>query len=317
MSRCPYPDIRPFAPLATPLQGGKNRRRGKNEDDLNKRELIFKEDGQEYAQVVKMLGNGRIEAKCQDGETRLAQIRGQLRKKVWITAGDIILLSLREFQDDRADVIHRYTPDEARNLKTYGELKNDFTIHENAAEGEGSGDEDEDVVEFGEAEIDDILVSPPGPTSLSHHRPSHPIRSKPKSESESESASDDQATIFLYVSPTQWVKAGVEFDNGKMWDGSVVTNPYSDWAIARHTSQSSKRFTIAYNHPELKIFQGDDMVREVKFFGHAGTGTGSGTGAGADNAPGKVFVGIMGCSPKEGGAEVVWERFEMREGVRE
>lgn len=36
----------------------------------------------EYAQVVKMLGNGRIEAKCQDGETRLGQIRGQMRKKV-------------------------------------------------------------------------------------------------------------------------------------------------------------------------------------------------------------------------------------------
>lgn len=28
-----------------------------------------------------MLGNGRVEAKCQDGETRLAQIRGQMRKK--------------------------------------------------------------------------------------------------------------------------------------------------------------------------------------------------------------------------------------------
>lgn len=102
-----------------------------------------------------MLGNGRIEAKCQDGETRLGQIRGQMRKKVsprisvfvqyahplfpakvWIVAGDIILLSLRDFQDDRADVIHRYTPDEARNLKTYGELKSDFTIHENA-QGEG------------------------------------------------------------------------------------------------------------------------------------------------------------------------------------
>lgn len=36
----------------------------------------------EYAQVVKMLGNGRLEAKCQDGETRLGQIRGQMRKKV-------------------------------------------------------------------------------------------------------------------------------------------------------------------------------------------------------------------------------------------
>lgn len=41
-----------------------------------------KADGEEYAQVVKMLGNGRLEAKCQDGETRLGQIRGQMRKKV-------------------------------------------------------------------------------------------------------------------------------------------------------------------------------------------------------------------------------------------
>jgi hypothetical protein len=44
-------------------QGGKNRRRGKNENDNEKRELVFKEDGQEYAQVIKMLGNGRLEAK--------------------------------------------------------------------------------------------------------------------------------------------------------------------------------------------------------------------------------------------------------------
>jgi len=28
------------------LQGGKNRRRGKNENDNEKRELVFKEDGQ-------------------------------------------------------------------------------------------------------------------------------------------------------------------------------------------------------------------------------------------------------------------------------
>ncbi|BEI85996.1 hypothetical protein CcaverHIS002_0602830 [Cutaneotrichosporon cavernicola] len=135
-------------------KGGKNRRRGKNDADGDKRELIFKEDGQEYAQVVKMLGNGRLEAKCQDGETRLGQIRGQMRKKVWITVGDIILLSLREFQDDKADVIHRYTPDEARNLKTYGELKSDFQITEGAEEGGAS--DDEGGIEFEEAEIDDL-----------------------------------------------------------------------------------------------------------------------------------------------------------------
>lgn len=59
-----------------------------------------------------------------------------LTPQVWIVPGDIILLSLRDFQDDRADVIHKYTADEARNLKTYGELKSDFSINENAADGE-------------------------------------------------------------------------------------------------------------------------------------------------------------------------------------
>ena len=63
-------------------QGGKNRRRGKNENDDDKRELVFREDGQEYAQVIKMLGNGRLEAQCFDGEKRLAHIRGKMRKKV-------------------------------------------------------------------------------------------------------------------------------------------------------------------------------------------------------------------------------------------
>ena len=36
----------------------------------------------EYAQVTKMLGNGRLEALCFDGAKRLCHIRGKLRKKV-------------------------------------------------------------------------------------------------------------------------------------------------------------------------------------------------------------------------------------------
>lgn len=103
-------------------KGGKNRRRGKNENENEKRELVFKEEGQEYAKVLKMLGNGRLEANCVDGQIRLCHIRGKLRKKVWINAGDVILIGLRDYQDGKADVINKYTADEARNLKTYGEL---------------------------------------------------------------------------------------------------------------------------------------------------------------------------------------------------
>lgn len=77
-----------------------------------------------------MLGNGRLEAMCFDGEKRLAHIRGKLRKKVWINQGDIILLSLRDYQDEKGDVILKYNADEARSLKAYGELPEHAKINE-------------------------------------------------------------------------------------------------------------------------------------------------------------------------------------------
>ncbi|OQR76962.1 eukaryotic translation initiation factor 1A [Tropilaelaps mercedesae] len=139
-------------------KGGKNRRRGKNENEAEKRELVFKEDGQEYAQVVKMLGNGRLEAMCFDGTKRLCHIRGKLRKKVWINQGDIILVGLRDYQDAKADVILKYNPDEARNLKAYGELPEHAKINETAAFGE---EEEDDNIEFddvsGDEDIDDAI----------------------------------------------------------------------------------------------------------------------------------------------------------------
>lgn len=83
----------------------------------------------EYAQVTKMLGNGRLEAMCFDGTKRLCHIRGKLRKKVWINQGDIILIGLRDYQNAKADVILKYTADEARNLKTYGEFPETGKLH--------------------------------------------------------------------------------------------------------------------------------------------------------------------------------------------
>jgi translation initiation factor 1A len=123
-------------------KGGKNRRRGKNENEGLKRELVFREDGQEYAQVIKMLGNGRLEAMCFDGVKRLCHIRGKLRKKVWINQSDIILVGLRDYQDARADVILKYSPEEARNLKSYGEFPETVKINETVTFGEEGFDDD-------------------------------------------------------------------------------------------------------------------------------------------------------------------------------
>ncbi|GAB6032831.1 Eukaryotic translation initiation factor 1A [Chamberlinius hualienensis] len=138
-------------------KGGKNRRRGKNENETEKRELIFKEDGQEYAQVTKMLGNGRLEATCFDGTKRLCHIRGKLRKKVWINQGDIILVGLRDYQDAKADVILKYNADEARNLKTYGEIPETAKINDNVTFVEEGLDDDIEFDEMnGDEEIDNV-----------------------------------------------------------------------------------------------------------------------------------------------------------------
>jgi translation initiation factor 1A len=137
-------------------KGGKTRRRGKNEPAGYKRELIYKEEGQEYAQVLRMLGSGRLEAYCFDGEKRLAHIRGKMQKKVWIAVGDIILVGVRDFQPDKVDVIYKYNSDEIKALKMEGELPDHIKINET---GEVNEERDNDGILF--QDIDDGQDLPP------------------------------------------------------------------------------------------------------------------------------------------------------------
>ena len=71
-----------------------------------------------------MLGNARLQADCyiklSDGqfkmETKVCLIRGSMRKRVWINSGDVVLVSIREFDNSKGDVIHKYEPDEVSKL---------------------------------------------------------------------------------------------------------------------------------------------------------------------------------------------------------
>ena len=117
-------------------KGGKKGKKGKKvkDDNIVERELEFKsiEDNQEYAQVTKLLGNCRCTVFCIDGMERLAHIRGTMtKKKQWVKIGDIILVSLREFEQSKCDVIYLYNLKEARRLKNLGELPENIKINEN------------------------------------------------------------------------------------------------------------------------------------------------------------------------------------------
>ena len=67
-----------------------------------------------------------------------------MRKKVWITAGDIILVAKRDFQDEKVDIVHKYTADEARNLKQYGELPENARINETQVDMANDNDDVDD-----------------------------------------------------------------------------------------------------------------------------------------------------------------------------
>ena len=68
-------------------------------------------------------------------------------KKVWVNTSDIILLGLRDFQDEKADVILKYTAEEARSLKAYGELPESIRVNETDTF-EEERDENDDFFDF-------------------------------------------------------------------------------------------------------------------------------------------------------------------------
>jgi translation initiation factor 1A len=78
---------------------------------------------------------------------------GGVGRQIWINTGDIVLVGLRDFQDGKADVIMKYSVEEARSLKAYGELPDHAKINETDATGEG---EDGVEFDFNEDDIDDI-----------------------------------------------------------------------------------------------------------------------------------------------------------------
>ena len=65
--------------------------------------------------------------------------------QVWIAAGDVVLVSLRDFQNDKCDIILKYTSEEVRLLKAEDAIPENIEANEN----------NDDNIEFTERQGDD------------------------------------------------------------------------------------------------------------------------------------------------------------------
>ena len=85
-----------------------------DKDNINVNRLP--DDDQVFGKVTNMLGANKIKARCLDGEERLCRIPGRMQKNVWIREDDIIIVDPWDWQDEKADVVHRYDEQDKEEL---------------------------------------------------------------------------------------------------------------------------------------------------------------------------------------------------------
>lgn len=141
--------------------GGKGRKKAKGSGARKHDALLLAEAACPtdalYAFVREACGSGHYRLACNDGKDRLGVLRGSMVRRVWVRRNDMVLVTKRSYQDDKADIVHKYGGDEVLRLMSLGEISpglsrlyNSFDAGGEAAPGcEG----DDDTVVFDEDAI--------------------------------------------------------------------------------------------------------------------------------------------------------------------
>ena len=73
--------------------------------------------------VESLLGSNKLRTRCMDGVVRLTRIPGKMKKRIWIREGDVIIVVPWSFQNEKADIIWKYSPPQVNWLERKGFLK--------------------------------------------------------------------------------------------------------------------------------------------------------------------------------------------------
>jgi translation initiation factor 1A len=117
-------------------------------------------DYEDYAYVIKLLGNCRARVLCNNGTEAIGVIRGALRrfnKRVLIENGDIIVISKRDFQDNKVDIVHKFNLDQCQSLiknKAISDVLINCYYNKNSYSHDKNETHDDNYITF-----DDILPS--------------------------------------------------------------------------------------------------------------------------------------------------------------
>lgn len=100
-------------------KGGKKFKRTKKFSiGMKHREMVYKQSDQFYAILEENKGNMRFNCVCDDNKPRFAHVPGTFHKRVWFRKDDVVLVSVREFQPEKCDILYKYNQSEIEILKS-------------------------------------------------------------------------------------------------------------------------------------------------------------------------------------------------------
>lgn len=97
----------------------RNKKKISQFNKVNNNNYNIDKDYEEFAYVIKLLGNCRALVLCDNGNEAIGVIRGSMRrfnKRVLIETGDIIAVSMREYQNNKVDIVHKYNIEQCKIL---------------------------------------------------------------------------------------------------------------------------------------------------------------------------------------------------------
>jgi len=88
--------------------------------------LVLPGQGHVFGKVVGLSGSGWATVHCTDEVTRKCRVRGKLRRKIWVRLGDLVLVEPWSFQNERGEILFRYTTSQYDYLISNGYVSKDF-----------------------------------------------------------------------------------------------------------------------------------------------------------------------------------------------
>lgn len=86
------------------------------DDQITKVIMPNKRKGEMFGIVEKLSGGSHLTVMCEDGFTRASRIPGKMKKRMWIREKDLVIVKPWQFQNEKADIVYRYTQTQANYL---------------------------------------------------------------------------------------------------------------------------------------------------------------------------------------------------------